>query len=345
MSPLSERENIQKVYNGEMPDWVPLPEKALSMAMPMAYIRSVAISGGDAPREPGQILLNLLKTPHMVPPDPKIGPMPIPGDPQVKDITRWREYMDFPFPNPRELDWSADIEAAKKIDKSSRFLQAMVGGAAFSGSPYNAMVDIMGHEAASIAMLDDEQKEYWHELAGYLTDLEVGVIEMIGEIYEPDVICTCDDLSNAHSLFMSPETYREMIKPYQKRIVEAINGVGAIAELHCCGKGDLLVDDWYEIGFRAWNPAQVFNDLEGVKARYGRSFVISGGYDSQSKINTYGAREADVRASIRESFARYAPGGAYIFSTSGMALAHELGPEHMGWISDEAQKCSLAAYR
>lgn len=343
MSPLTEKENAQKVYAGEMPDWVPLPEKAFSMAMPFAYLGAGGPGGG--PREAGSIIYNLLKTPHVIPADTNIGPMPIPGDPQVKDITRWREYMEFPFPDPHDLDWSQDREIAKGIDRDTKMLQGMVGGASFSGSPYNAMVDVMGHEAASIAMLDDDQKESWHELIGYLTDLEVGVIEMMGEIYHPDVICTCDDLSNAHSLFMSPDTYREMIKPYQRRIVQAIIDVGAIPELHCCGKGDLLVDDWYEIGIRAWNPAQVFNDLEGVKAKYGRSFVLSGGYDSQSKINTYGAKEEDVRASIRESFAKYAPGGGYIFSTSGMALAHELGEEHMRWISDEAQKCSLAAYR
>jgi hypothetical protein len=342
MSGLTERENALKVYAGEMPDWVPVASKAISVAVPIAYIGE---GGPGSGMQPGTIVYNLLKTPHVIPPDNNTGPMPVPGDPQVKDITRWREYIDFPFPDPHDLDWSMDREVAKTIDRDNRLVQAMFGGASFSGSPYNAMVDVMGHEAASIAMLDDDQKESWHELIGYLTDMEVAVVEMLAEIYQPDVICTADDLSNAHSLFMSPQTYREMVKPYQARIVQAILDVGCIAELHCCGKGDLLVDDWYEIGIRAWNPAQVFNDLAGVKAKYGRSFVLSGGYDSQSKINAYGAKEADVRASIRDSFAKYAPGGAYVFSTSGMALAHELGEEHMGWILDEALKCSAEAYR
>jgi len=340
MATITERENVLKVYNGEMPDWVPVAEKAYALCMPMAVL-----SGGPGSGlEPGTIIYTPLKTPHVIPPDPNIGPMPVPGEPHVPDINNWRDYLDFPFPDIDSLDWTMDREVAKDLDRENLLVQALVGGSAFSGAPYNAMVDLMGHEGASVAMLDEDEKDAWHELLTLLTDFEIGLIDKLVEIYSPDVICTCDDLGWSCGPFMSLETYREMLKPYQKRIVDRITEAGCIAETHCCGKADIFVDDWYEMGIRAWNPAQVFNDLEGIKARYGRKFVISGGYDSSGPINVAGAKEEDVRASIRESFAKYAPGGGYIFSTSGMALPHDIGEEHMGWIIDEAVTCSTMAW-
>ncbi|MDR2956776.1 MAG: hypothetical protein LBU61_01155 [Coriobacteriales bacterium] len=338
----TEKENVLKVYAGEMPDWVPLAEKAYALCTPLA------ITGGGSPDQsppvPGTIIYNLLGTPHIITPDPNIAPMPIPGDPQVKDITRWRDYLNYPFPDIDSLDWSADIEMAKSIDRNSMAVQAFVGGVAFTGAPFNCMVDILGHEGASIAMLDEDEKAFWHELLTYQTDMEIKMINKMAEIYQPDIICSSDDLASAHGPFMSPATYNEMIKPYQQRIIKRILDTGCIAEVHCCGKAESFVDSWYEMGVRAWNPAQIFNDLEAIKAKYGRQFVISGGFDSSGKINVRGAKEEDVRASIRQSFERYAPGGGYIFSTAFMALPHDLGDEHMGWILDEAERCSKAMY-
>lgn len=340
MSQLTPRENVLRVYRGEMPEWVPVAETDMAMAVPLFLI----IGGPDGPPEKGMIFNNPLGTPHIIS-DPFTGPMPLPGDPQVKDINHWRDYMEFPFMSPAALDWSPDIEVAKTLDRENKAISAIFGGAAFAGSPFNAMVDVLGHEAALAAMLTPEDKDAWHELIGYLTDWELEIVDKLAEIYEPDIMCIADDLACAHGPFMSLPAYREMIKPYQKRIVDRILEHGCYAEVHCCGFADAFVDDWVELGVKAWNPAQVMNDLVGIKQKYGRDFVINGGYNSQSKINAAGASESEVRASIRESFAKYAPGGGYIFSTSGMALVHELGEEHMGWIMDEAAKCSQEAYK
>ncbi|MCL2632698.1 MAG: hypothetical protein FWD45_06415 [Coriobacteriia bacterium] len=341
MSPLTERDNVLKVYAGERPDWVPLAHKAFAIGMPMAIRNNRGDAGG---RIPGAIIYNILKTPHMIPPDPNIGAMPVPGEPHIPDITRWREFLDFPFPDPHKLDWSDDEAAAGRLDRENKAVMAMIGGAQFAGAPFNAMVDLMGHEAASIAMLDDDEKESWHELLGFLTEWELAVLDHMIEIYKPDIVCTSDDLANAHGPFMSIPTYREMIAPYQGQIFDRINAAGIICELHCCGRAEDFVADWVKMGLAAWNPAQTMNDLQALQARYGFDFIIDGGYDSQSRINTKGAKEEDVRASIRLSFEKYAPAGNFIFSTSGMALAHELGEDHMNWIFDEAEKCSTQSY-
>lgn len=334
---LTPRENILRVYNCEMPEWVPVAEKSLAVSMP------TCTGNWSRPRlEAGQIFYDPFKTPHIAGPDLRVAVLPIPGEPHVPDITQWRKYLEMPFPDPNAFDWSVDEENAKSFDRENKAVSVAVGGTG-AGSPYNAMVKFLGHEGASIAMLTEP--EAWHELINLLTDWEVAVIKRAIEVYKPDIICTSDDLGAAHGPFMSPETYRELIKPYQKRIVQAIVDGGCIAELHCCGKADLFVDDWYEIGIRSWNPAQVFNDLEAVKAKYGRKFVIDGGYDSQGRINRPGATEEEVRTAVRAMIDRLAPGGGFIFNTSGMALVHELGQEHYGWIIDEADTYSKTFYK
>jgi uroporphyrinogen-III decarboxylase len=136
-----------------------------------------------------------------------------------------------------------------------------------------------------------------------------------------------------------------MIKPYHKKLVDAIIEGGAVPTLHCCGNVDLLFEDFLDLGYVAWDPSQVQNDLAGMKAKYGNRFTFFGGFDSQGSTNKAGTSEEEVRAGIRRSFDVLAPGGGYVFSTSGMMLPWDIGETQAGWIMDEARKLSRTFYR
>ena len=54
--------------------------------------------------------------------------------------------------------------------------------------------------------------------------------------------------------------------------------------MHDCGKSECFIDDWLDIGVQLWEPAQTTNDVLGVKKKYGRKLIITGGWDNQGPI-------------------------------------------------------------
>jgi uroporphyrinogen-III decarboxylase len=143
-----------------------------------------------------------------------------------------------------------------------------------SGSTFAFAVQLMGHEDAMVAMA--LEPEAWCDLLDTITTWHEGFIEYVARYYKPDIIEFADGLRLQHRNFMSPAMYRELIKPYHKRLIDKIVSVGCIPEMHCCGKAETLVGDWVEMGLRIWTPAQVFNDLKAIKEKYGNKLVIAG---------------------------------------------------------------------
>jgi len=69
-----------------------------------------------------------------------------------------------------------------------------------------------------------------------------------------------------------------------------------------------------DMGFNAWNPAQpTYNDLPGIKAKYGNKLCICGGFESNGFCALPETSEEDVRAEVRRVMDELAPGGGYAF--------------------------------
>ncbi|MCL1802855.1 MAG: hypothetical protein FWG30_04330 [Eubacteriaceae bacterium] len=349
MAKLTERENLQMVYDGLVPEWVPLSERcsAIGYGPPMVIqLRKNLTDTAPAPRDQvgaGSRLFDIFGIEYEIS-DPRIGPMPAPDVFKVPDITKWHEY--FPpslLPDLSSYDWN---EIAKpvvdnwdRVNKRTKYLFTGCTG----GTTYMWMATILGHKEAMIASL--EEPEAWHELNDVLTSWQEEAIRYIARYIKPDSICFCDDNAYGHGTFLSPATYKEMIKPYHARLAKAIISEGCVAEIHCCGKADMIADDFVDIGLSAWNPAQHFNDLEGIQERHGNKLILEGGWESNGPAGIAGASEAIVRAAVRRAMDRSAKNGGYVFSTSGMTAVFDVGQEHVDWISDEAVKYGEAFYK
>jgi hypothetical protein len=140
-----------------------------------------------------------------------------------------------------------------------------------------------------------------------------------------------DNVANASGLLMSPKTYREIIKPAQKKFFDAIIELGAFPEMHVDGKVEAILDDYNDLGVKMIQPFQVFNDIEAAKAKYG--FVACGGWNAVGPGNQSTSTEEEVRASVRLAMDSYGPSGKYIFFESG---ATPRFPDIPKWIADEA---------
>jgi len=340
MAALSEKENLLLVYKGEEPEWVPIAERCEDVAFGPAAL----IGGFGVERKAGDRYTDLFGITYEVS-DPRIGPMPAPDlPPVITDITKWRE--QFPpekWPSLDGIDWIATAAAdTAHWDRENKYSKAMFGGTG-AGSNFVFAATVLGHQGAMTAML--EEPEHFDDLMQEITNLQLKVVHIFGKYYKPLSITMCDDCAYNQGTFMSPATYRDRIKPFHKQLVDAIIAEGCTPEIHCCGKAQGIVDDFVDIGLRAWDPAQYFNDLEAIKARHGNGLIIHGAWDSNGAAALLGASEDVVRGAVRSSIDRCAPGGGYVFTTSGMTEQWYVGEEHMGWIYDEADKYGKAFYK
>ena len=99
----------------------------------------------------------------------------------------------------------------------------------------NALMDIL-LEPENICKLLDK-----------VTDLSVEIIHRFAE-NGADGVMIWDDLGMQHTLFFSPNSFREIFKPYYKKLADAIHSYGMDFFVHSCGKVTELIPDFIEIG-------------------------------------------------------------------------------------------------
>ena len=147
---------------------------------------------------------------------------------------------------------------------------------------------------------------------------------------------------------MSPKCYMELIHPYHKRQIDLARAIrpDILVEMHCCGKCDMLIDQWYEDGVTIWQPAQTMNDIEGIQKKYGNKFVINGGWDSSGIASYDSSTEEVIRQLTRDTIDKYGKNGAYVFwdaGGTGMPDDTELN-QKLAWDQDEAKKYGANYY-
>ncbi len=143
---------------------------------------------------------------------------------------------------------------------------------------------------------------------------------------------------------MSPEVYRELIKPRHQRMIAALKSRSdAKIQYHCCGSVYALIEDLIEIGIDSLNPIQVNAknmDPERLKKKFGDRLAFSGAIDTQ-KVLPLGTPE-EVRAEVRRIIDTLGKGGGYILASVHNIQA-EVSAENIVAMFDEGK--SYGIYR
>ncbi len=156
--------------------------------------------------------------------------------------------------------------------------------------------------------------------------LQTGMAEhMLEEVGDNvDVFMFPDDLGFQDRPYMRPQLYRDRVKPYHRRYVEAIKSkTNAKVLLHSDGAIAPLIPDLIEIGIDAINPIQV--SAKGMNARdlqaeYGKDMSFWGAIDTQHTL-PFGTPE-DIRKEVKERIQELGLGGGYVLGT-----VHNIQPE------------------
>jgi uroporphyrinogen decarboxylase len=124
-----------------------------------------------------------------------------------------------------------------------------------------------------------------------------------------------DDWGTQTALFISPASWRRLIKPRLKRLYDAVKQRGGVVFQHSCGRIDAIVPDLIEIGLDVLDPCQpAANDILQWKHGYGDRLSFMGGLDTQGYL-TFGTPE-EVETKVTEVVTTMARGGGYIAAPS-----------------------------
>jgi len=132
------------------------------------------------------------------------------------------------------------------------------------------------------------------------------------------VLVTGTDFGMQTGPFISPQSYRQLFKPFHRRVNDWVHEHTAWKTfIHSCGSVTALLEDFIEAGFDILNPVQCSAagmDPGELKRRFGDRITFwGGGVDSQRTL-PFGTPE-EVRAEVRERIRVFGPGGGFVFNT------------------------------
>ncbi len=324
---MTAKENILRVYRGEMPEWLPkygglggVSKGAASQVFPVGMPKMV--KGEDG------MLYDAYGVPHEISQEAGGAAMPSAKWHILEDITKWRDVIKNPDINQFDFERLAK-EATANWDREN-----IAYGFSTLSNWVQGLISFMGFEEALIAFY--EEPEEVHAMFDYLGSFHEEIFKRAIPYFKPDYFMHVEDTASAQNPFISPEMYKEFLFPYYKRF----NDIGLNAGLPCvhhnCGRCEDYIPMWMELGIGAWEPAEVKNDLVGIKAKYGRKLAIAGGWDPNAPCMLPGASEELVRESVRKYIDTFAPEGGFVFAATGRTLNHWEGEdERDAWILDE----------
>ena len=99
-----------------------------------------------------------------------------------------------------------------------------------------------------------------------------------------DMLWCGDDVADQQSMMMSPEAWRDLIKPLMAEIFAVGKKAGLWVANHCCGALRPIIPDLVGIGLDVLNPVQAgcpgMDPLE-LKSEFGAKLSFMGGVDTQ----------------------------------------------------------------
>jgi uroporphyrinogen decarboxylase len=139
-----------------------------------------------------------------------------------------------------------------------------------------------------------------------------------------DWLWTGDDVAGQQSMMMSPDTWRELIRPHLARIFAVGKARGLPVAYHSCGAIRPIIPDLVAMGLDVLNPIQCGcpgMDPFELKREFGKHLTFMGGIDTQAMLprsSVDGVRRATTK--LVEGMT--ADGGGYI-----LAASHTVPPE------------------
>jgi len=322
---LSAKENFMRALSGEVPEYI--PRYSIFYSVRPSFLR------GDRVNGVGKDIFGVEWTNEGSAVD---AALPKPDDFILDDIRNWRDVIK--FPDFSTIDWA---EMAKK-DIAEHDPELPRGGGTSSIGFFQALMAFMGFTNGLIACY--EEPEEVKALLNYLCDGFLSLADKFLFHYKPDYIMFADDIAHERNPFVSLDMFHDIFAPVWRRYITYYKDKGYLAVHHNCGKFDPFIDDVVDMGFNAWDPAQRANDLVGIKKKYGKNFMICGGFESRFFLPHIDISEAEIRAAVKSVLDELAPGGGYAFTGGAASESEPVFKQRWEWANDEFERLKFSYY-
>ena len=227
-------------------------------------------------------------------------------DCKLKDPDSWKIIKARMTPTPDRINW----KKLKKYYKVWRESGSWITVAPWFG--YDIVNARMGDtETILLAMCDNP--EWVADMFNHGCDLTLALLDMIWDKgYFFNEFMWFDDMAYKNGMLFSKRMWKDLLKPYQQKVVNWAHCHGIKAHLHCCGNINALLPDLINLGVDMLNPLEVKAGMDpvNVKKIYGNNLVLRGGFDVRNWDDPV-KYENDIKTILPQMMTS----GGYVFSS------------------------------
>jgi len=235
---------------------------------------------------------------------------PLSGASSIEDI------KNFPWPDP------VDPARFEGLQDQAKYVAEELGELVILGGLAAGFIELTAWTRGFAKFYPDlvTNREWLTYLMDKIIDLKMAYWEialpMVGEY--ADVVQEADDLAGQFGLLISPQIYREVVKPRHKKIMDFIKArTDARIFFHSCGAIREIIPDMIDIGIDIINPVQVSAtgmESSALKRDFGKDITFWGGLVDTQGVFTNGT-EQQVRDEVRRRIDDLGAGGGFIAAT------------------------------
>jgi uroporphyrinogen decarboxylase len=225
-----------------------------------------------------------------------------------------RDLADYPFPLGGDPTRFTEVrqKALELRSETPYAISTGIGGVVYEICWYMRglerwFTDMMDNPAFCEALLD-RTLAFWID---YYTCFMAEVGDLV------DVVMIGDDVGGQSGPLFSPEFYRKIVKPRQKKLVRHIKSLTeAKIWYHTCGSVAEYIPDLLDNGIDILNPVQTSAermDPAELKARYGAKLVFWGGAIDTQHVLPF-ATPDEIREHVRRNLEIFKPNAGYVFN-------------------------------
>lgn len=223
-----------------------------------------------------------------------------------------REYHDYEAPDylPKTIGFGSYEQFAQTVKNLKEYTDAYVLVTIW-GSHFEKANAARGIENFLADLAGDP--EYAQKMLDFIIHKNMVMLENIIHTPGIDGILLGSDWGSQNDLLMSPDCWREMIAPGERKEYELVHSAGVDVWLHSCGDIRKIFPEIVELGVDALNPIQPeCMDVYELKEKYGDKITFWGGISTQRTL-PYGTPE-DVAEETKKLTAALSKNGGYIIA-------------------------------
>ena len=226
------------------------------------------------------------------------------------DLPReYYEEYDSPDYLPKTIGTGSYTEFVKTVENLKRYTDAYVLVTIW-GSHFEKANFARGIENFLADLAGDP--EYAQKMLDFIIHKNIVMLENIVNVPGIDGILLGSDWGSQNDLLMSPECWRTMIAPGERKEYELVHSAGIDVWLHSCGDIRKIFPDIVDLGVDVLNPVQPeCMDIYELKEKYGEKLTFWGGISTQRTL-PYGTPDGVTEETERVTEALSRNGGYII---------------------------------